>query len=153
MLTSPTVEVGLYPSDISISGVKRDVARARAAIASRLTSTAAHLTTSREAQAVEDRLERIARKQPEVDGDGAPVLPADYLMQGVPVGPGHHIINLAYRDTAVINGLKASAAAWGALLLAFLAALLIEPRTKRRSQGAASAPAPMPTLAGEAPPR
>ncbi len=88
-----------------------------------------------------------------VDGHPAPVLPADYLMQGVPVGPGHHIINLTYRDTSVINGLKASAAAWGTLLLAFLAALLIELRAKRRSQHPAPAPAPTPTLVGEAPPR
>src|SRR4029079_16647788 len=38
MLASPALEVGLYPSDISISGNKRELARARAAIASRLTS-------------------------------------------------------------------------------------------------------------------
>ncbi len=77
------------------------------------------------------------------------MLPTDYLMQGVPVGPGHHIINLTYRDAAVVNGLKASAAAWGGLLLAFLAALVMEQRTRRRSKRAA----PTPTPAVEAPPR
>jgi len=58
-LYSPVLEVELYPSDIAISGQKVAVARARAAIASRLTATAAYLTTSKEAQAVEDRLDRI----------------------------------------------------------------------------------------------
>ena len=75
LLASRSLEVGLYPSDISISGVKSEVARARAAIASRLTSSAAHLTTSRESQAVEDRLEAIARTHPAAADDGRPELP------------------------------------------------------------------------------
>lgn len=54
------LEVGLYPSDIALSGDKLSVARARAAIASRLTATAAYLTTSAEAQEIERRLERLA---------------------------------------------------------------------------------------------
>ena len=54
------LEVGLYPSDISISGGKLQVARARAAIASRLVATAAWLTTSAEAQEIEARLERLS---------------------------------------------------------------------------------------------
>jgi len=53
-------EVGLYPSDIAISGDKVRVARARAAIASRLIATAAWMTTTAEAQEVEARLERLA---------------------------------------------------------------------------------------------
>ena len=71
MLASRTLEVGLYPSDISISGTKREVARARAAIASRLASTAAHFTTSRESQAIEDRLDRLAKAKPTLDDSGA----------------------------------------------------------------------------------
>ncbi len=58
-LYSTALEVELYPSDIAISGKKVAVARARAAIASRLTATAAYMTTSKEAQAVEDRLAGI----------------------------------------------------------------------------------------------
>jgi hypothetical protein len=77
MLASPALEVGLYPSDISISGNKAELARARAAIASRLTSTSAHLTTSKEAQAVEDRLEAVVRAEPRVDANGRPVLPRE----------------------------------------------------------------------------
>jgi hypothetical protein len=75
VLRLPNLEVDLYPSDIAISGEKAELARARAAIASRLTSTAAHLTSSKEAQAVEDRIERIAHMQPEIDADGKPMLP------------------------------------------------------------------------------
>jgi hypothetical protein len=54
------LEVGLYPSDISMTGDKLRVARARAAIASRLTATAAWMTTSEEAQEIEARLERLS---------------------------------------------------------------------------------------------
>ena len=59
-LTAPTLRVGVYPSDIAISGPTRDRTRARAAILSRLATTAAHLTTSEEAQKVEDELEKLA---------------------------------------------------------------------------------------------
>jgi hypothetical protein len=75
LLASPTLEVGVYPSDVSIAGAKAEVARARAALASRLTSTAAHLTTSKESQQVEDRLEALANRPPAAEGDAGPVLP------------------------------------------------------------------------------
>jgi hypothetical protein len=60
-LTNRDLEIQLYPSDIAIAGKELLVTRARAAIASRLASTAAFLTTSAEAQAIEGRLERLAR--------------------------------------------------------------------------------------------
>jgi hypothetical protein len=59
-LAGEGLEVGLYPSDIAISGDKVRVARARAAIASRLVATAAWMTTAAEAQEIEGRLERLA---------------------------------------------------------------------------------------------
>ena len=59
-LAGEGLEVGLYPSDIAISGDKVRVARARAAIASRLLATAAWMTTAAEAQEIEARLERLA---------------------------------------------------------------------------------------------
>jgi hypothetical protein len=43
---------------------------ARAAIASRLTATAAYLTTSKEAEAVEDRLDRIIQARKTMDSEG-----------------------------------------------------------------------------------
>jgi hypothetical protein len=60
-LTRPGMRIGVYPSDIAISGATRDRTRARAAILSRLATTSAHLTTSAEAQEVEDRLGELAR--------------------------------------------------------------------------------------------
>ena len=54
------LEVLVYPSDIFIAGKDEPLARARAAIASRLTFTAAYLTSSEDAQRIEERLERIA---------------------------------------------------------------------------------------------
>ena len=59
-LTAPDLNVGVYPSDIAISGPTPIRTRARAAIVSRLATASAHLTTSKEAQEVEDRLGKLA---------------------------------------------------------------------------------------------
>lgn len=63
-LVGPRLRIGVYPSDIAVSGPSPDRDRARAAIVSRLATTAAHLTTSAEAQAFEDRLEAVAQRWP-----------------------------------------------------------------------------------------
>lgn len=55
------LEVLVYPSDVAISGTKQATARARAAIASQLTHSPAYLTTSAEAQRIEDEIVAIAR--------------------------------------------------------------------------------------------
>ncbi|HVA84887.1 MAG TPA: hypothetical protein VNF73_01080 [Candidatus Saccharimonadales bacterium] len=75
-LHTPGLEIDVYPSDIAMSGQKAIVARARAAIASRLTATAAHLTTSRESQAIEDRIEQLAQVPPEPGSSTTSGLPA-----------------------------------------------------------------------------
>jgi hypothetical protein len=85
-----------------------------------------------------------------VDGVSAPVIPTDYLMQGVPVQAGEHVITLTYRDTAIVAGLEASAGAWGALVLAWVSALVLE---RRRRSRAPIPPAATPTPGGGAPPR
>jgi hypothetical protein len=59
-MVASDLEVLVYPSDIFIAGKEEPLARARAAIASRLTFTAAYLTSSEDAQRIEERLERIA---------------------------------------------------------------------------------------------
>jgi hypothetical protein len=59
-LTGPGLEVLIHQSDIAMSGGTSEVARARAAIASRLTTSAVYRTTSPEAQAIERRLEQLA---------------------------------------------------------------------------------------------
>ena len=60
-LDGPSLRIGIYPSDIAISGPAEERRRARAAIIRRLATAAAHLTTSSEAQAIEDRLDELAR--------------------------------------------------------------------------------------------
>lgn len=61
-LNGPGLEIGVYPSDIAISGGEHERTRARAVIVSRLATSSAHFTTSAESQAVEDRLERVAKQ-------------------------------------------------------------------------------------------
>lgn len=61
-LTGANLNVGVYPSDIAISGTTRRRTRARAAIVSRLVTASAHLTTSKEAQEVEDRLGKVSKE-------------------------------------------------------------------------------------------
>jgi hypothetical protein len=51
-LRGAELDILIYSMDLLISGKPRDVARARAAMASRLTTSAAHLTVSAEAQAI-----------------------------------------------------------------------------------------------------
>jgi hypothetical protein len=65
-LHGPELDILIYPMDLLISGKPRAVARARAAMASRLTTSAAHLTISAEGQGVEDRLTLLATRP---DGD------------------------------------------------------------------------------------
>ncbi|MDP9269606.1 MAG: hypothetical protein M3P14_01270 [Chloroflexota bacterium] len=67
-LTGPSMKIGVYPSDIAISGEAKDRTRARAAMVSRLATTSAHLTTSAEAQEVEDRLGELARSEGDPGG-------------------------------------------------------------------------------------
>lgn len=58
-LCGQDVRVGVYPYDIAISSTKADRTRLRAAVLTALASSAAHLTTSAEAQVVEDRIRRL----------------------------------------------------------------------------------------------
>lgn len=60
VLSGRELEVLVYPSDVAISGTPRALARARAAIASRLTGSPAYMTTSAEAQRIEDSIRDIA---------------------------------------------------------------------------------------------
>ncbi len=66
-LRGKDLDILIYPMDIMISGKGDDVTRARAAMASRLTTSAAHLTVTAEAQAIEDRLTRLGKGSGEPD--------------------------------------------------------------------------------------
>jgi len=59
VLVGQDIEVLVYPSDLAISGTRDHVARARAALASRVSNAHAYLTTSAESQKVEDVLDKI----------------------------------------------------------------------------------------------
>lgn len=59
-LISPTLEILVYPSDITLSGTQTAVARARAAIVRMLAGAPVFLTTSAEAQAIEERIKALA---------------------------------------------------------------------------------------------
>ncbi|MDP8905200.1 MAG: hypothetical protein M3N29_07785 [Chloroflexota bacterium] len=61
VLTGPGLEVLVYPSDLAISGTREKVARARAAVVSRLLDAPAYMTASEEAQRFEDDLQRARR--------------------------------------------------------------------------------------------
>jgi hypothetical protein len=60
VMRQPRLEVTIHPTDVAISGTREHVARARAAIATRLPFTAAYLTATREGQRIEDRLLAVA---------------------------------------------------------------------------------------------
>lgn len=59
LLVGQNLEILVYPSDLAISGTRVMVARSRAAVVSELTEAPAYMTTSAEAQAFEDELERL----------------------------------------------------------------------------------------------
>jgi len=63
------LDILIYPMDLLISGKPGAVARARSAMASRLTTSAAHLTVSAEGQALEDRLTRLATRSDDAGGE------------------------------------------------------------------------------------
>jgi hypothetical protein len=62
-LNGKDLEIQLYPSDVAVAGQEVRVNRARAAMASRLASTSAFMTTSAEAQGVEEKLQAIADRE------------------------------------------------------------------------------------------
>jgi hypothetical protein len=59
LLAGKDIEVLVYPSDLAVSGTKENVARARAALASRVSNAPAYLTTAKESQDLEDVLDKI----------------------------------------------------------------------------------------------
>lgn len=62
LLASPDLEILVYPSDLAIAGTKEAVARAQAAITSTLVHAPAYMTTSAEAQEVEDEMTDISAR-------------------------------------------------------------------------------------------
>ena len=77
MLKSKSLEVTIHPSDVAIAGEKEAVARARAAVADRLTKTEAYLTIAEESQEIEDALRRL--RGTDVEDDSARVAALESL--------------------------------------------------------------------------
>jgi hypothetical protein len=67
LLAGRELEILIYPSDVAISGTKSATARARAAIASRLTDTPAYMTSSAESQHIEDLIRDAAGSREDRD--------------------------------------------------------------------------------------
>ncbi len=67
------LQIVVYPSDVALLGRKELVSQARAAVARRLTSADAYLTSAKESEQIEDRLAEIARKPTVVAADFAPI--------------------------------------------------------------------------------
>ncbi len=65
-----------------------------------------------------------------VDGNPAPVLRADFFLQGVPVPSGQHEVRLVYREPSIGIGLLASAVAW----LGFVGVWVWVARRERRAR-------------------
>lgn len=63
-LRGPDIRVALYPSDVAISTTSQLQARIRATIVDALATSGAHLTTSSEAQKIEDRLKGLEAVPP-----------------------------------------------------------------------------------------
>jgi hypothetical protein len=76
-LVHPEFRMTLHPMDLALVGKPRTLARARAAIVRELTFTDAYQTWTREAQAVEDRLMRAARREDDIDAIGAALKTSD----------------------------------------------------------------------------
>jgi hypothetical protein len=63
------LQIVVYPSDVALLGRKELVSQARAAVARRLTSADAYLTSAKESEQIEDRLTEIMRKPKVVAAD------------------------------------------------------------------------------------
>ncbi|HEY7280882.1 MAG TPA: YfhO family protein [Actinomycetota bacterium] len=69
-----------------------------------------------------------------VDGQPTKVLSADYLLLGVPVGPGVHDVVLTYRDPEIGIGLAASGIVWAGWAVAMVVAMVVGRRRRRRHE-------------------
>jgi hypothetical protein len=60
VLKAQGLEILVYPSDLAISGTKALVAKSRAVIAAKLTESPAYMTTTAEAERIEDDIRKLA---------------------------------------------------------------------------------------------
>lgn len=96
-LRNRDLEVGVYPSDIVISGTPELRLLARAALMTSLAQAAAHFTTSAESQKVEDRLEVIGRPSTPIGDALAEVEAVDRELARLDVQPSDWDVLLRLR--------------------------------------------------------
>jgi hypothetical protein len=78
-LYGPAVALSVYPADLALTGTKDAVARARALVARDVPSRDAWFTTTKEAQAVEDRLAALESADPATCAARLPDIDRDLL--------------------------------------------------------------------------
>ena len=78
-LHGPGLKLAIYPSDLSLTGEKDDVARARALVTRDIPSKDAWFTTSKEAQKLEDRLAALESADPATRAAQLPDIDRDLL--------------------------------------------------------------------------
>ena len=66
-----------------------------------------------------------------VDGRPEAVVPANYVMQGVALGPGRHTVELTYEDPNIATGALGTGISVIVLLLGAAIAALVERRVQR----------------------
>jgi hypothetical protein len=99
LLKAPGLDILVYPSDLAIEGTKPLLARARAAIAVRLTAAPAYMTTSAEAEKVEDQIRLVVDRSNGVGGPkGTPFAHAT-----IAPGPGELQARLDRIDTQLAS--------------------------------------------------
>lgn len=100
-LTGTDIDILIYSMDLLVSGKPKAVARARAAMASRLTTSAAHLTVTAEAQAIEDRLAALAHRDDAADA-GPPRFDEDMAAAFAAIDEQLASIEIPYEEWEVI---------------------------------------------------
>jgi hypothetical protein len=128
VLAARTVEALIYPSDIHIAGRSAELARARAAIATRLTFTSAYLTSSKETQGIEDRLAQLAKAV-----SGKPTQQAEAFAELAQVDQALATLEVPYEEWEVLYRLR---------LQVERDLLAIRARVESRPSPAAASPTP-----------
>jgi hypothetical protein len=106
LLKARDLEILVYPSDVSIAGRQGAVAQARAALATRLTATAAQLTTTKEAQELEDRIQAVANVEPHVDRAGRPIIDAEVRRELEAIDQALATLDVEYDEWEVLYRMR-----------------------------------------------
>jgi len=99
VLKSDKIEVLLHPSDMIISGEKKDAAHAHAVLTEQLTFTKAYMTWTKDAHVVEDRLRELWQDL-QAKSDGASLRGQIYELQAIE--RALHKLRVSYEEWEVL---------------------------------------------------